>query len=182
MHALTRPPRCSLEVHYGWPVGCGETLQCLTYPRIGGNTVAAPLELRCEGASVDHWACPLDNRGRTNHRHRRLSCGSCDPFYRSRRPAGLEGSGIRPGHVLPPRSRRRSGCRAAAGAHHMVGLATVAGGCRRSHGGLCAIPRTGVAQLLDDVGNWAEPLGIISLVVEGLLLIVAATCLLTSRR
>ncbi|MGH3796539.1 MAG: hypothetical protein ACRDSP_16810 [Pseudonocardiaceae bacterium] len=34
----------------------------------------------------------------------------------------------------------------------------------------------------DDIGNWAEPLGIISLVVEGILLILAATSLLASRR
>jgi hypothetical protein len=34
----------------------------------------------------------------------------------------------------------------------------------------------------DDIGNWAEPLGVISLVVEGILLIVAATVLATARR
>jgi hypothetical protein len=34
----------------------------------------------------------------------------------------------------------------------------------------------------DDIGNWTEPLGVISLVVEGILLIVAATVLATARR
>jgi hypothetical protein len=34
----------------------------------------------------------------------------------------------------------------------------------------------------DDIGNWTEPLGVISLVVEGILLIVAVTVLATARR
>jgi hypothetical protein len=34
----------------------------------------------------------------------------------------------------------------------------------------------------DDIGNWAEPLGVISLVVEGVLLVVAARALTVSRR
>ncbi|MGB9049298.1 MAG: hypothetical protein WCC47_18270 [Pseudonocardiaceae bacterium] len=40
----------------------------------------------------------------------------------------------------------------------------------------------GLPDYTDDIGNWAEPLGVISLVVEGILLILAATSLLTSRR
>jgi hypothetical protein len=40
----------------------------------------------------------------------------------------------------------------------------------------------GLPNYTDDIGNWAEPLGIISLLVEGLLLILAATCLLKSRQ
>ncbi len=36
----------------------------------------------------------------------------------------------------------------------------------------------GLPNYTDDIGNWAEPLGIVSLLVEGLLLILAATCLL----
>jgi hypothetical protein len=39
----------------------------------------------------------------------------------------------------------------------------------------------GLPDYTDDIGNWTEPLGIISLLVEGLLLILAATCLLSSR-
>jgi hypothetical protein len=34
----------------------------------------------------------------------------------------------------------------------------------------------------DDIGNWTEPLGVISLVVEGILLIIAAAVLATARR
>ena len=34
----------------------------------------------------------------------------------------------------------------------------------------------------DDIGNWTEPLGVISLVVEGILLIIAVTVLGTGRR
>jgi hypothetical protein len=40
----------------------------------------------------------------------------------------------------------------------------------------------GLPDYTDDIGNWAEPLGVISLVVEGIVLILAATSLLTSRR
>ena len=40
----------------------------------------------------------------------------------------------------------------------------------------------GLPDYTDDIGNWAEPLGISSLVAEGILLILAATSLLTSRR
>jgi hypothetical protein len=40
----------------------------------------------------------------------------------------------------------------------------------------------GLPDYNDDIGNWAEPLGVISLVVEGVLLIVAATVLAVSRR
>ena len=40
----------------------------------------------------------------------------------------------------------------------------------------------GLPNYTDDVGNWTEPLGIISLVVEGVLLILATAGLLTSRR
>ncbi|MGH3833159.1 MAG: hypothetical protein ACRDRS_22455 [Pseudonocardiaceae bacterium] len=40
----------------------------------------------------------------------------------------------------------------------------------------------GLPDYSDDIGNWAEPLGVISLVVEGILLILAAMSLLTSRR
>ena len=40
----------------------------------------------------------------------------------------------------------------------------------------------GLPDYTDDIGNWTEPLGVISLVVEGLLLIIAAVCLLTIRR
>ncbi len=40
----------------------------------------------------------------------------------------------------------------------------------------------GLPDYTDDIGNWAEPLGISSLVVEGILLILAATSLLTSSR
>lgn len=39
----------------------------------------------------------------------------------------------------------------------------------------------GLPDYTDDIGNWAEPLGIISLVVEAILLILTATSLLTSR-
>jgi hypothetical protein len=34
----------------------------------------------------------------------------------------------------------------------------------------------------DDVGNWTEPLGVVSLVVEGVLFILAAATLLAGRR
>ena len=40
----------------------------------------------------------------------------------------------------------------------------------------------GLPSYSDDIGNWAEPLGVISLIVEGLLLILAAAILSTSRR
>ena len=40
----------------------------------------------------------------------------------------------------------------------------------------------GLPNYTDDVGNWTEPLGVISLVVEGVLLIVAVAVLLTGRR
>ena len=40
----------------------------------------------------------------------------------------------------------------------------------------------GLPDYTDNIGNWAEPLGIISLVVEGILLSLAATSLRTSRR
>jgi hypothetical protein len=39
----------------------------------------------------------------------------------------------------------------------------------------------GLPDYTDDIGNWAEPLGIISLVVEGFLLILAAASLRTTR-
>lgn len=35
----------------------------------------------------------------------------------------------------------------------------------------------GMPDYTDDIGNWAEPLGVVSLVVEGILLIVAAVSL-----
>lgn len=34
----------------------------------------------------------------------------------------------------------------------------------------------------DDIGNWAEPLGIVSLVVEGVLLLLALSALAADRR
>lgn len=40
----------------------------------------------------------------------------------------------------------------------------------------------GLPNYTDDVGNWTEPLGVISLVVEGVLLILTAAALLTWRR
>jgi hypothetical protein len=40
----------------------------------------------------------------------------------------------------------------------------------------------GLPNYTDDVGNWTEPLGVISLVVEGVLFIVAAAGLLTPPR
>ena len=40
----------------------------------------------------------------------------------------------------------------------------------------------GLPNYTDDVGNWTEPLGVVSLVVEGVLLIVAVVALLTWRR
>jgi len=40
----------------------------------------------------------------------------------------------------------------------------------------------GLPNYSDDIGNWAEPLGVISLIVEGILLILAAAILSTSRR
>lgn len=40
----------------------------------------------------------------------------------------------------------------------------------------------GLPDYRDDIGNWAEPLGVLSLVVEGVLLILAATILVASRR
>ncbi len=40
----------------------------------------------------------------------------------------------------------------------------------------------GLPDYNDDIGNWAEPLGVISLAVEGVLLIVAVTALAVSRR
>ena len=39
----------------------------------------------------------------------------------------------------------------------------------------------GLPDYTDDIGNWTEPLGVISLIVEGVLLIVAAASLVTSR-
>ncbi|MCA1821496.1 MAG: hypothetical protein LC644_07070 [Pseudonocardia sp.] len=41
----------------------------------------------------------------------------------------------------------------------------------------------GLPDYRDDIGNWAEPLGVLSLVVEGILLVItAATILGTSRQ
>lgn len=40
----------------------------------------------------------------------------------------------------------------------------------------------GLPDYTDDIGNWSEPLGVTSLVVEGLLLIIAMSCLLANRR
>jgi hypothetical protein len=40
----------------------------------------------------------------------------------------------------------------------------------------------GLPDYTDDIGNWAQPLGIVSLIVEGLLLILAATILATSHQ
>jgi len=40
----------------------------------------------------------------------------------------------------------------------------------------------GLPDYTDDIGNWTEPLGVFSLIVEGILLILAAASLLTSRR
>jgi len=40
----------------------------------------------------------------------------------------------------------------------------------------------GLPNYTDDIGNWAEPLGVFSLVVEGVLLILAAAALLTPGR
>lgn len=39
----------------------------------------------------------------------------------------------------------------------------------------------GLPNYTDDIGNWTEPLGITSLIVEGILLIIAVASLLTSR-
>ena len=39
----------------------------------------------------------------------------------------------------------------------------------------------GLPDYTDDIGNWTEPLGVISLIVEGILLILAATSLAASR-
>ncbi len=39
----------------------------------------------------------------------------------------------------------------------------------------------GLPNYTDDIGNWTEPLGITSLIVEGILLIIAVVSLLTSR-
>ena len=38
----------------------------------------------------------------------------------------------------------------------------------------------GLPDYTDDIGNWTEPLGVLSLIVEGTLLILAATILVTS--
>lgn len=40
----------------------------------------------------------------------------------------------------------------------------------------------GLPDYTDDIGNWAEPLGVLSLIVEGVLFILAATSLLAFRR
>ncbi|MGH3671361.1 MAG: hypothetical protein ACRDSH_12110 [Pseudonocardiaceae bacterium] len=40
----------------------------------------------------------------------------------------------------------------------------------------------GLPGYTDDIGNWTEPLGVISLAVEGVLLVLAASCLLVIRR
>ena len=40
----------------------------------------------------------------------------------------------------------------------------------------------GLPNYTDDVGNWTEPLGVVSLVVEGVLFILAAAALLAGRR
>jgi hypothetical protein len=40
----------------------------------------------------------------------------------------------------------------------------------------------GLPDYTDDIGNWTEPLGVISLVVEGVLFIIAMSCLLSIRR
>jgi len=40
----------------------------------------------------------------------------------------------------------------------------------------------GLPDYTDDIGNWTEPLGVISLIVEGILLILAAASLVASRR
>ena len=40
----------------------------------------------------------------------------------------------------------------------------------------------GLPNYTDDVGNWTEPLGVLSLAVEGVLLIVTVAALLTGRR
>ena len=40
----------------------------------------------------------------------------------------------------------------------------------------------GLPDYTDDIGNWTEPLGVISLAVEGILLIIAMSCLLAIRR
>jgi hypothetical protein len=40
----------------------------------------------------------------------------------------------------------------------------------------------GLPNYTDDIGNWTEPLGVISLVVEGVLPILTAAALLTPRR
>jgi hypothetical protein len=40
----------------------------------------------------------------------------------------------------------------------------------------------GLPDYTDDIGNWTEPLGVISLVVEGILLILGTASILTSRR
>ena len=40
----------------------------------------------------------------------------------------------------------------------------------------------GLPHYSDDIGNWTEPLGVLSLVVEGALLVLSATILATSRR
>jgi hypothetical protein len=39
----------------------------------------------------------------------------------------------------------------------------------------------GLPDYTDDIGNWTEPLGVTSLLVEGILLIIAAASLLRSR-
>ena len=40
----------------------------------------------------------------------------------------------------------------------------------------------GLPDYRDDIGNWAEPLGVLSLVVEGILLVITVTILGTSRQ
>lgn len=40
----------------------------------------------------------------------------------------------------------------------------------------------GLPNYTDDVGNWTEPLGVVSLIVEGVLFLLAAATLLAGRR
>lgn len=48
--------------------------------------------------------------------------------------------------------------------------------------GYCLSRTTGLPNANDDIGNWSEPLGVASLVAEGLVVLLAVGYLVTSRR
>ena len=95
--------------------------------------------------------------------------GTKDPYYVQIMYYALEAAGVAAAALLVTRSAR-------------VGWFLALGVAIGPILGYVLSRGPGLPNYTDDVGNWTEPLGVISLVVEGVLLMVTVAALLTWRR